>query len=63
MTCLQIGEVRVHRSVVDGAKGVKMTKAEQMHVTTFNRTNMAIDNANHKIDLDLMTTSKHELKV
>ncbi len=63
MTFLQMGEVRAHRSVVDGAKYVRMTKAEQMHFTTFNGTNMAVDNANQEIDPDLMTTSEDKLKV
>jgi hypothetical protein len=63
VTFLQMGEVRAHRSVVNGAKYVKMTKAEQMHFTAFNGTDMAIDDANHKIDPDLMITSKDELKV
>ncbi len=63
MTFLRMGEVCAHRSVVKGANYVKMTKAEQMHFATFNWTDMAIDHANHKIDPDLMTTSKDELKV
>jgi hypothetical protein len=58
-----MGEVRVHRSAVDGAKYVKMTKAEQMNFTTFNATNIAIDKANQEIDSDLMTTSEDKLKV
>ena len=63
MMFLQMGEVRMQRSVVKGANYVKMTKAEQMHFTMFNWTDMAIDHANHKIDPDLMTTSEDKLKV
>ncbi len=63
VTFLQMGEVRAHRSVVDGAKCMKMTKVEQMHFTTFKGTNMVVDNANHKIYPDLMTTSEDKLKV
>ncbi len=62
-TFLQLGEVRVHRSVVDTRKYTKATRAERMHATTWTGTTTKQDDTDHIVDEQLVTESKDELKV
>ena len=54
-TFLQLGEVRVHRSVINAVRNTKATKEERVHATTWTGTSMTQDNTEHVIDKDLVT--------
>ncbi len=60
---LQLGETRAHRSVLYGAKFVKIIKEKWIHMTTCSAIDRKIDEVNHTVDPILVTTCKAELKV
>jgi hypothetical protein len=64
ITFLQLGEVRVHRSVPDGSKHGRMIKEERVHATTWTGAKMPVgDDTKHIVDKDLATELKDKLKV
>jgi hypothetical protein len=63
-TFLQLEEVRVHRSVLDGSKYVRMTKEERVHTTMWTETTTpTVDDTEHIVDKELVTQSENEVKV
>ena len=62
-TFLQLGEVRAHRSVLEASRLTRMTKEERLLATTTSPMEATIDDATHKIDPKLCTTSQEEMMV
>jgi len=62
-TFLQLGEVRAHRSVLEARRLTRMTKEERLLATTTSPMEATIDDAMHKIDPKLFTTSQEEMMV
>ena len=62
-TFLQLGEVQVHRSVVDTMRYTKAAKEERMHATTWTATTTTRDDMEHAIDKDLVMKSEDKFKV
>jgi hypothetical protein len=64
MQFLQLGEVRAHRSALGAAKEqdcmINASKA-LMHAAT--TSDLEVDNVIHHVDLELSTTSAHEVAV
>ncbi len=60
---LQLGDTRVHRSVLDKGRFAKMTKEERMHMTTCSGTDVIVDDADHTVDPSPVTTCGAELKM
>ena len=63
-TFLQLGEVRAqHRSVLEASSLTRMTKEERLLATTTLPMEATTDDATHKIDPKLCTTSQEEMMV
>jgi hypothetical protein len=63
-TFLQLGEVGVHRSVLNGSKHARMTREERVHATPWTGMTMPmVDGTEHIVDKDLVTESEDKLKV
>ena len=62
-TFLQLGEVRAHRSVLEASCLTRMTNEERLLATTTSPMEATIDDAMHKIDPKLCTTSQEEMMV
>jgi hypothetical protein len=60
-TFLQLGEVRAHRSVLEASRLACMTKEERLLATTTSPMEPTIDDATHKVDPELCTTSQEEM--
>ncbi len=60
---LQLREVRAHRSVLEESRLTRMTKEERLLATTTSPMEATIDDATHKIDPKLCTTSQEEMMV
>jgi hypothetical protein len=56
-TFLQLGEVRSHRSELEASRPTRLTKEERLLATTTLPMEATIDDATHKIDPKLCTTS------
>ena len=62
-TFLQLGEVRMHRSVIDARKYAMATREERIHATTWAGTTVLQDNTEHIVDKQLVTNSEDKLKI
>ncbi len=64
-TFLQLGEARVHSSIVEASKHARMTKEERVMMTTTSSTLASdmIDDATHLSDSKLISSLEGELKV
>ena len=65
MNFLQLGEVRMHRSVLEARQYAVMTKEERMHATTSSIIHLEpkVDETVHRIDAKAITKSEDEMKV
>jgi hypothetical protein len=65
MTFLQLGEVRMHRSVLEARQYAGMTKEERIHATTLSIIHLEpkVDETVHRIDAELITELEEEMKV
>jgi hypothetical protein len=62
-TFLQLGEVRAHMSVLEASHLTQMNKEERLLATMTLPMEAMIDDATHKIDPKLCTTSQEEMMV
>lgn len=62
-TFLKLGEVQMHRSVIDVRKWMMATKEERLHATTWAGTTTLQDDTEHVVNKKLVTNSKDELKI
>ena len=62
-TFLQLRAVQVHRSVLETSCLTRMTKEERLLATTMSPMEPMVDDAMHKIDPELCTTSEEEMMV
>ena len=60
---LQLGTRRAHRSVLEAAQLLQMSKEEQMFATTASSAAPTVDETIHRYDKIMTTTSKEELHV
>ncbi len=65
MTFLQLGEARVHRSVLEANRLARMSKEEQLLATTTDNVLECgmINEVDHEIDPEMVTNSKDEVEV
>jgi hypothetical protein len=65
MNFLQLGEVQMHRSVLEARQYAGMTKEERIHATTLSMIHLEskVDKTVHRIDAGLITKSEDEMKV
>jgi hypothetical protein len=62
-TLLWLGEVRAHRSVLDGSQYVRMMREERIHATTWSEIEQEVNDVMHTIDIDLVAKLEDKLKV
>jgi hypothetical protein len=62
-TFLQLGTVRAHRSVLEANRLTRMTKEERLLATTTTTLEPFVDDATHRVDQAMYTTSEEELGV
>ncbi len=62
-TFLQLGEVRMCRSVLDTKEFAGMTKEERILVTTYTEMKQEVDKMKYIMDPNLITDSENEMKV
>ncbi len=60
---IQLGETRVHRSVLNAEKIARMAKDDWMHMMTSSGKDMIVDEADYTVDPSLVTSCKAKLKV
>jgi hypothetical protein len=62
---LQLGEAQAHRSVLEASRLAKMSRKDRLLATTASSILECekIENVKHKIDPELVTESKDEIKV
>jgi hypothetical protein len=65
MNFLQLGEVQMHRSVLEARQYAGMTKEERIHATTLSIIHLEpkVDKTVHRIDAELITKSDDKMKV
>ncbi len=65
MSFLQLGEVQMHRSVLEARQYAGMTKEERIHATTLSIIHLEpkVDKTVHRIDAELTTKSEDKMKV
>ncbi len=60
---IELGEVRVHRSVLDAKEFAGMTKEERMHATAYTEMKQEVDEMKHIVDPNLITDLEDEMEV
>jgi hypothetical protein len=65
MNFLQLGKVRMHRSVLEARQYAGMTKEERIHATTLSIIHLEpkVDETVHRIDAELIIKLEDKMKV